>query len=168
MSPCLTPCSASGNGNVGVEIWFPLSMEDETLFTSFLFSVLSHRRVRWLIGGKTGELFGPEDKRWHRLCYVESIKMIRRAIQDPVKAVSDTLILSVLIMAELASDSAYESIGPAIDSPFRPPLRSLQWLDVYGAKLPNPLHIQGLITLVTKKKGLENIKLPGLAAVISA
>jgi hypothetical protein len=94
--------------------------------------------------------------------------MIRRAIQDPVQAMSDALILSVLIMAEVANDSTYESIGPARDSPFRPPLRSLQWLHVYGAKLSNPLHIKGLITLITKREGLHNIKLPGLAAVISA
>jgi hypothetical protein len=52
-------------------------------------------------------------------------------------------------------------------SPFQPPLRSLQWRDIYGSQPSNPVHMAGLAELVKLRGGLENIRLPGLASALS-
>ena len=50
---------------------------------------------------------------------------------------------------------------------FQAQLRSLEWLNVYVHLLPNPVHQTGIYRIITLKRGLEKIKLPGLAAMIS-
>jgi hypothetical protein len=93
----------------------------------------------------------------------DSISKINRIIRDPSQVVSDAAILSVLCLANNESPAWKERK----ESPFQAPLRSLQWLDVYGSLSPNPTHQAGLAQLVYLKGGLDKIELPALAAIVS-
>lgn len=110
--------------------------------------------------------FSAEDMRQMTVCEAEVIAQITAILPNTDQAVCDAVILSVLCMAT----NRYAG-GPKchqdMESPFQAPLRSLQWLDVYGRLSPNPLHQAGLSQLVYLRGGLEKIELPGLAAVIS-
>jgi hypothetical protein len=68
----------------------------------------------------------------------------------------------------MANNSSNESkIAGKRASPFKPPLGDLQWLDIYATTSFNAAHHMGLYHLIQLRGGLENIELPGLAAVIS-
>jgi hypothetical protein len=99
------------------------------------------------------------------ICEADAIARINRAIKIPAEAVTDEMILCVLCMAtNKLENPLWEDIT---DSPFNAPLRSLQWLDVYGRLSPHPVHQAGLRQLVSLRGGLEKLGLPGLATVIS-
>jgi hypothetical protein len=96
---------------------------------------------------------------------MESVKEINKAIQTPSRALNDAIILSVGCMASSNGDELVSNRNSR--SPFQPPLRSLQWLDIYGGLLPNRVHWTGLAKLIKLKEGLERIRLPGLASMLS-
>jgi hypothetical protein len=145
--------------------WFSAAKQDPTLFTTTLFHALSHKRTRWLLSGRMNNLFGPQDQHWWKLCYMESIKMLNKAIQDPTYAVSDAIIMSVLIMAYSTGRIVEEKWDETL--PFHVPLTSLQWLHVLGAQEADPAHVAGLTKLIKLKGGLENIKVPGVVGAAS-
>jgi len=99
------------------------------------------------------------------MCETTTIRLLNEVMSDPSRAVTDAVILSVLCMASNSHQGV--ALIPSAQSPFYPPLRSLQWLDVYGALSANPVHVRGLAQLIELRGGLENIALPGLAATIS-
>jgi hypothetical protein len=94
--------------------------------------------------------------------------MISKSLRDPGNATTDTITLSVLILAELATteEHALEMIQSK-DSPFDAPFQSMQWIDVYSSLPPNPIHLEGLIKIIELKGGVENVRLPCLAAILS-
>jgi hypothetical protein len=55
----------------------------------------------------------------------------------------------------------------ALEYPFHPRLRSLQWLDIYGSVSTSPVHLGGLIHLIRMRGGLEMVELSDLGAVLS-
>jgi hypothetical protein len=145
--------------------WFTLSWHDATLFTILLFNALSHKRFYWLSRGKAGDMFRPQDTELLGFCELESIRMVNKAIQDPSRALSDVIILCV---GSLANNSANQSVWDKnIRSPFQSPLRCLQWLNIFGGQLANPIHLTALTQLIRLRGGLENIELPGLAPILS-
>jgi hypothetical protein len=168
MAPCMLPTGSIEGVSQAVKYWYPLSFQNPGLFTAFIFSVLSHRRIRWLLKGQMGDLFRPGYQQWRELSYVKAVKLVNQRLQDSTHVVTDDLILNVLILSEVADDTGCLTERQwNKKSPFQPPLQSLQWLDVYGCKIANLAHIQGLMKLVNLKGGLENIKLPGLAPILS-
>jgi hypothetical protein len=168
LAPSLTPNCANSTAVPLIEYWFPLSLHDPTLFTATIFSTLSHQRARWLMKDKADGIFRRQDQKWLELSYLAAITMINKSLQDPENATTDTIALSVLILAELATSEEHAlEIILCRDSPFDPPLQSLQWLDVYSSLPPNPIHVEGLIRIIKLKGGLESIKLPCLAAIMS-
>lgn len=117
---------------------------------------------------RTDGIFYRQDQKWLELSYAAAITMISKSLQHPENAMADTIALSVLILAELATSEEYASeMIRSRDSPFDAPFQSLQWIDVYSSLPPNPIHVEGLIKIIKLKGGLENIKLPCLAAIIS-
>jgi hypothetical protein len=151
---------------IGVREWFSLTVSHATVQTALLFGSFSHRKA--LLLNRRRETYNSDDRRLIALCEIcetESITNINRAIQDPVLATSDAVILSILCMATNKSTKSMPQYAMA--SPFQAPLRSLQWLDVYGRLLPNPVHQAGMNQIISLKGGLDKIKLPGLAAMIS-
>jgi hypothetical protein len=97
---------------------------------------------------------------------LESIKMVNEAIQNPSRALSDAVITSVAILINSRGDEIM--LDENLRSPFQSPLRSLQWLDMYGSLLSNPVHVSGLAQLIKLRGGLEHIKLPGISSIVSS
>ncbi|KAL2812642.1 hypothetical protein BJX63DRAFT_241233 [Aspergillus granulosus] len=158
------PRSRTGTTHAGVQGWFTSSTSHPTLHSAMLFGSYSHRRTRWVM--KRQGHFSYEDMRQMTLCEANVIAQMNAIVRDPTQAVSDPVILVVLCLATNKYD------GPSDDqrsssSPFYAPLRSLQWLDIYGRLSPHPVHQAGLLQLIALRGGLEKIELPGLAAVIS-
>jgi hypothetical protein len=78
---------------------------------------------------------------------LESIKEVNKAIQDPSRALSDAVILSVTCLAKNGGDELFWDKN--LRSPFQPPLRGLQWLYIYGSLLPNPVHLRAVSKVST-------------------
>ncbi|KAJ5559272.1 hypothetical protein N7535_009500, partial [Penicillium sp. DV-2018c] len=148
-----------------VSKWFHLSMSDPALFTAFMYGALCHLRVQCRNNWVTGTKFGRKEARALELCEMESIKLISQAIQDPSRAISDAVLLSVICMAHHQADKNVSQQHQR--TPFDPPFRRLQWIDVYGCLPPNMIHIKGLLQLVELRGGLTNISTEGLSATIS-
>jgi hypothetical protein len=145
--------------------WFQLSLHDPTLFTLFLFSAVFHHRVyRFQKSKSSGGTLRPQDDPVLVFCELESIKRVQEAIQDPSHARSDALILSV---GSLVNNRVNHELMWDETSPFQPPLRSLQWLNIYGTLTPDPIHLRGLVKLIKLRDGLERTGLPGLASILS-
>ncbi|KAJ0421509.1 hypothetical protein BJY00DRAFT_300895 [Aspergillus carlsbadensis] len=158
------PNSRTGSTHAGVQGWFTSSSAHPTLHSAMLYGSYSHRRTRWVM--KRQGHFNYEDMREMAVCEANVISQMSSILQDPVQAASDAVILTVLCLAT----NLYN--GPSNEedtrtSPFYAPLRSLQWLDIYGRLSPHPVHQAGLLQLIAMRGGLEKIELPGLAAVIS-
>ncbi len=82
-----------------IDAWTSLSMVDPALHSSpFLFGAYSHKRTQWVT--KRLGSYDSFDHRQLMIAEAESITRINMALKDPSKAVSDTIILSVLRLAE--------------------------------------------------------------------
>ncbi|KAJ5180894.1 Protein of unknown function DUF3468 [Penicillium capsulatum] len=146
------------------QLWSPLARSDPALFTSFMFASLCHRRMQWLNGSITKDSFDRELDQALELCEMESISLINEAVHDPSRAISDAVLLSVICMAHHRATG--NSGGGPLRTPFNPPLRRLQWVDVYGCLRPNMVHVQGLLQLINLRGGLKNITTLGLRPTI--
>lgn len=163
--PFLTPSSPSGSGIAANSTWFPLSLTDSTLFTAFLFSSMSHKCIRWRNRSIPDGAFKPPDFRALQMIEIEAINLINKAIQDPSRAASDAVILSVLCMAHNPTYCSPQNVSPS--TPFAAPLQRLQWLEVFGNSAPNIVHVRGLMQMIMLRGGVEKIELPGLASILS-
>ena len=92
------------------------------------------------------------------------IRKVNECFSDLDVASRDEVILAILILA------SHEAINrPAgKDNPFNSPLKNAQWLNIYSAVSHVREHMDAVLSLVTRRGGLENIKLFGLADVISS
>ncbi|KAL2811836.1 hypothetical protein BJX63DRAFT_265180 [Aspergillus granulosus] len=143
--------------------WYSHCLTDSALHSSMVFGAFAHQRVQSMLGNKLGLFNNSNISRQVMIAQIDSLSKVNRAMQDSAKATSDPMILCVLCLA--TNDSPHNrSVGK---SPFEPPLRSLQWLNIYGTSSPNPVHQAGLARIIELCGGLNAIKLPGLAAVIS-
>jgi hypothetical protein len=92
------------------------------------------------------------------------IQNLNAALSDPNLALSDEVILAILI---LASQEVF--IGKkGKRNPFNSPLQSLGWLNVYGNFRFVPQHTKAVADIVIMRGGLETIKLHGLAEIIAS
>lgn len=117
--------------------------------------------------GKPDGLFHQQDQKWLELSYLAAITMVNKSLEDLENATTDTIAYSVLIFAQGATSEHALEIIQSRDSPFDAPFQSLQWVDVYSSLPPNPIHLEGLVKIIELKGGLENIKCPCLAAIMS-
>ncbi|KAL3440821.1 hypothetical protein BJX65DRAFT_300179 [Aspergillus insuetus] len=157
------PALSTTTPHAGVKEWFTSACENPTLRSAFLFGTYSHMRMQSVLA--SGGDFRSSDVALIRVCEADAISKINQAIQDPAQALSDEVVLSVMCLAKNPPGKSSTREGKC--SSFRAPLRSLQWLDVYAPMSCNPVHQSGLAQIVHLKGGLENIKLPGVAAIIS-
>ena len=96
---------------------------------------------------------------------LQSIKIVNEAIQNSSpQALSDGVVTGVSCLVHSSWDESMWD--ESIKSPFQPPLRGLQLLDIYGSILTNPVHLSGLAQLI-KLRGQGQTKVPGLASIIS-
>jgi hypothetical protein len=159
------PGSLNGPRSAAILSWFRPFWHDSNLFTIFLFGAVSHKRLHRLRKEKTGDIFRPPDNELLNFLELESIKRVNEAIQNPSRALNDAVIISVTCLVNNGGDEF--TWDDNLRSPFESPLRDLQWLDIYGRLMPNPVHLSGLAQLIKLREGLEQIKLPGLAPIIS-
>jgi hypothetical protein len=159
------PSSPGKPRSTAVLSWFQLSLHDPTLFTTSIYHAISHQRLYWLTKGKTGNISWPQDTQTLANFELESIKEVNKAIQNPSRSLRDAVIMSVGCLANSSRDELL--LDKNIRSPFQSPLRSLQWLDIYGIILPNRVHLTGLAQLVKLRGGLDMTSLPGLAPALS-
>lgn len=152
------------HGNL-VTYWLLAAKQDQILFIATLFHALSHKRIRWVLSGRTSDIFGPQDQHWWKLCYMESIKLLNGAIQDLEYSMTDAVIMSVLIMAYSTGRAVEENRYKGL--PFQAPLQNLQWLHILGAQEADPAHVSGLRGLISLKGGLDKIKVPGVRGITS-
>ncbi|KAL4994722.1 hypothetical protein BDV10DRAFT_145581 [Aspergillus recurvatus] len=161
---CLWPGLTPGPSGTNMKSWFPMSLSDPTLYTAFLFGSLSHMRVQALNGWIPRRMFHARRHRMLESVEMETIRLVSREINNPSRAFCDAVIWSVVCMAHNKAEGDLTDHPP---SPFTAPMQRLQWLGVYGSLRPNLVHIGGLIQMVNLRGGIDEIQLPGLAAVIS-
>lgn len=160
--PGLLPPS-SGANHPGINAWLMNYATHDAFHSTLLFGSYSYRRTLWLV--KRRGHFSNEDARKMTICETDAIMRVNRAIQNPSVAVTDSIILCVLCMATNKVEAPMWDQNK--EPVFQAPLKSLQWLDIYGRLFPHPIHQAGLIQLVRLRGGLDKIELPGLASIIS-
>lgn len=92
-----------------------------------------------------------------------AVSLINEQMLDPTRASSDQNLLAVLGLAVHGQDT----LPAHRKTPKQGPLRDLQGLELYSSMKTVPLHFNGLALLVELRGGLEKVKLPGIAAIIS-
>ncbi|PGH15848.1 hypothetical protein AJ80_05379 [Polytolypa hystricis UAMH7299] len=145
--------------------WLPAAKTNPALFTAFMYGAASHMQTRRRLESDIPLPQTREEKLEQIICETETIKLLNKSMLDPTQICTDEVILAVLCMAFNRIDfSAWK-----VHDPFpKPPLRNLQWIEVYGGLSLNDHHISGLFALIQIKGGLSTLKLPGLAETISS
>ncbi|KAH7370344.1 hypothetical protein BKA65DRAFT_488243 [Rhexocercosporidium sp. MPI-PUGE-AT-0058] len=90
------------------------------------------------------------------------IQKLNEFISDPKNASRDEVLLTILILASHERVDAKEEPN----KPFNSPLKTMQWLNMYGNCTYAPTHMKALCDLVNLRGGLEVIKLPSMAEMI--
>jgi hypothetical protein len=98
---------------------------------------------------------------------VHTMKLLKEELQSPDKVLLDDVILAVLALGTNEVETMVNNMRYQPRSPFNSPLRSAQWLDVYGSMSGVPEHVTAMRSLVARRGGLENIELDGLAEILS-
>lgn len=75
----------------------------------------------------------------------------------------DEVIYAVVALATISPQQQYSFSH----LPFHPPFADAQWISVYGSMVYSKEHMRGLVLIVEKRGGLDNIEWPGLAGLIS-
>jgi len=94
----------------------------------------------------------------------EIVKRMCIIMKNPNEAAKD---INIFAIGALAKNGELETRPVPLKTPIQGPLRSLQFLNRLGLMDEAPVHYHALTKLIELKGGLENIKLPGLAALIS-
>lgn len=90
------------------------------------------------------------------------IQKLNEFISDPKNAARDEVLLTILILASHEAVDAKEEPN----KPFNSPLKTMQWLNMYGNCTYAPTHMKALYDIVNSRGGLEVIKLPCMAEMI--
>ncbi|KAG0645467.1 hypothetical protein D0Z07_8687 [Hyphodiscus hymeniophilus] len=102
---------------------------------------------------------------------VQTMRLLKEELKSPEKTPLDEVILAVLCLAanevETFAEGCSRGRSKTMRSPFMSPLRSAQWLDVYGSIAHIEAHTKAMRSLVERRGGLEMIALEGLAEVLS-
>jgi len=94
----------------------------------------------------------------------EIVKRMCITMRDPEEAGKD---VNIFAIAALAKNGEPEKGYVPLKTPTQGPLRSLQFLNKLALTESVPVHYKALTKLIELKGGLEEIKLPGLSALIS-
>lgn len=93
----------------------------------------------------------------------KAIEALNQALCRPVPIVSDAIIWAVLALGY----SGYVGELRTGKRPRQSFLRELQSLHIYGRLVINQAHVSGLIRLVQMIGGIDQLKTPGIAQVMS-
>jgi hypothetical protein len=145
----------SGVNSVSIA-WLGACQKNPLLFHVLMFSSSIHLDI---IRGSKFIWNSPTILSYKSLIFRLLSEIIREG-NDPVR---DEVILAILIL------SSHE-IMPRIEekrNPFKSPLKSLQFLNIYGSIQFVPQHIKAVLELISLKGGIEEIQLAGLAECLA-
>lgn len=160
---CPTELAAS-TVNTTLSSWLSLFLSDKVMRSAFMVDTLSHWRAQRISSGGANDPLVRRAHKLQRAVESESIRLVEEAINDPARVTGDSVIMAVLCLEFSTTDSNLQFCKK---TPFQAPLQNLQWLNIYGAHRPNPIHRQGLIQLLNLRGGLNNIHLPCLGSILS-
>ncbi len=92
------------------------------------------------------------------------VQQMSVAIRDPVEACKDVNLFAILA---LANKGKSKEVSLGLRSPRQGPLGNLQSLNTHALTEPLQVHFDGLAKVIKLKGGLEKVKMPGLASLIS-
>jgi len=134
-----------------------------------LFTVLGHRKIISILDGREESNHEDSLRLYHKL---QAIRLVNNALSGFQNSnIDDTQLERILIAISALSSHEVERLlicPPSRSySPFTPPLTDAAWLSVYGALMQSEDHLKGLVALIVRLGGLENLKVGGLAEVVS-
>ncbi|KFY94549.1 hypothetical protein V501_01903 [Pseudogymnoascus sp. VKM F-4519 (FW-2642)] len=142
--------------------WLPIAARNPVFLHVLLFAASAHLEALRGSGAYSDSKGKIRLEQLHQKG--EAIRGIHDALRDGKDRESDELIQSILF---LAINETKEDEEPADWSPFSPPFRSLQWLDIYGTQNYSMPHIVAVQDIIRKRGGIRNIHTIGLAWLIS-
>jgi hypothetical protein len=140
--------------------WLPIASKNAVVLNVFLFTASLHLETLRGPGSLSRNKIRTEQLS-HK---VEAIRGINEALRDPKYHQSDELIQNILFLAMNETGEEEELADP---SPFMPPLKNVQWLDVYGTRSYVMLHMNAVQDMIRRRGGIRNLKTVGLPWLIS-
>ncbi|OQV03894.1 hypothetical protein CLAIMM_08873 isoform 3 [Cladophialophora immunda] len=140
--------------------WISWYMSDSILFHALCFSQLARLSVTEASG------LNPISQRARWYCYSVVVGEVNRRFNNVSTRCSDESILAVQALAFHGDRTAHDSEPPGSLS--QGPMSALQGLDLYAGRLdPVNMHVHGLAKMLAMRGGIEEIRFPGLAAMLS-
>ena len=100
-------------------------------------------------------------------CSAQAVQNINFRLGDAQTGWDDSTILAVASLAYSGKVNVTKDLG-TVPTPTQGPLRALQMLDLYGNMIETEdAHEQGLARMIQLRGGINQIKLPGLAMILS-
>ena len=131
---------------------------DTGLLHSFLFSQLVRNKASLRQVARKTEFYVLG-------CSAQAVQYINNRLGDPQTACDDATILAVLLLAYNGNVNATKEQAAG---PTQGPLKSLQLLDLYGGMInTETTHEQGLGRMIELRGGVSQMKMPGLAQMLS-
>jgi len=157
MLPGIFPDGSSDPVNPIAKAWFAASLTYPFLFHALVFAGSIHLDFM-----RYSTIYpNPPVVLSHKLIVIQQLNNI---LSDPKEASRDEVILAILILATHEARAESE----ARVKPFKSPLMSAQWLNMYGNIQYVPEHMMAVLRLIAMRGGLGNLKLHGLAEIIVA
>jgi hypothetical protein len=158
--PGLGPGRPDGTGSKISSAWLEKVYERPLVMHAMLFGAAVHmdvlRRPRLSVDNPI--------RLFHK---VQTMRLLKEELKNPDKISLDDAILTALALGTNEVETVANNINKTIRTPFNSPLSSLQWLDVYGSISHTAVHVTAMRSLVSRRGGLDNIQLRGLADVLS-
>lgn len=98
---------------------------------------------------------------------VQTMRLLKEELKNQGDIPLDDIILAILTLSANEVETVANNIIEKEISPFNSPLANMQWLNVYGSITHLGAHVVAMRSLVSRRGGLENIELNGLAEVLS-
>jgi len=145
----------ASSGNSVAKFWVSSSLKFPFLFHALLFAAAIHQDFM-----RTSELrYDSPQALSHKLI---AIQTLNEYISKNINTSRDEVILAILSLA------SHETLNVTEErrKPFNSPLKTAQWLNVYGNNNYVSEHMKAVLNLVNSKGGIENLKLHGLGETI--
>ncbi|KAH0840887.1 hypothetical protein FOPE_06204 [Fonsecaea pedrosoi] len=140
--------------------WISWYMSNSILFHALCFSQLARLSVTEASG------LDPVSQRVKWYCYSLVVREVNRRFNNVSSRCSDESILAVQALAFHGDKAADDSEQPRV--PAQGPMNAMQGLDIYAGRLdPVNMHVHGLAKMLAMRGGIDDMEIPGLAAMLS-
>jgi hypothetical protein len=145
----------ANSSNAVARAWVSSSLKFPFLFHALLFAASIHRDFM-----RHSKIYPDSPQALsHKLIVIQKLN---EYISKNKNASRDEVILAILVL------SSHETMNVTEErrKPFNSPLKTAQWLNVYGNIVYVPEHMKAVLNLVNSRGGIENLKLHGLGETI--